>query len=105
MGDTEGMPDDSASYPRLTVARYRHWVHRLTLKQYILLAGVFNSAGAIAVGAAISAIAGPFSWSWVWSWAAVYTVLTTAFFTWWRQDGLRQAKEHPAGQDDDPTRS
>ena len=105
MGHTEGMPDSSARYHGLTVTRYRRWVQRLTLKQYILFAGVFNFVAAVAVGAVISAIAGPFSWSWVWRWAAVVTVLMTAFLTWWRRDGLRQEKEHPAGQGDDLTGS
>jgi hypothetical protein len=89
----------------LTVARYRHWVQRLTLKRYILFAGVVNFAAAAVVAAVISAISGHFSWSWVWSWVAVWTVLMTAFLTWWRRDGLRQAREYPAAQGDDLTRS
>jgi len=95
------MPDNSARYHSLTVAGYRRWVQRLTLKQYILFAGVVNFAAAAVVGAVTSAITGPFSWSWV----AVWTVLMTAFLTWWRRDGLRQGKEYPAGQGDDLTRS
>jgi hypothetical protein len=95
------MPDNPARYHSLTVARYRRWVQRLTLKQYILFAGVVNFAAAAVVGAVTSAISGHFSWSWV----AVWTVLMTAFLTWWRWDGLRQGKEYPAGQGDDLTRS
>ncbi len=77
----------------MTVARYRRWVQRLTLKQYIVFAGVVNFAAAAVVSAVTSAIFGPFSWSWVAGW----TVLMTAFLTWWRRDALRQGKEHPAG--------
>lgn len=105
MGHTEGMPDNSARYHSLTVVRYRRWVQRLTLKQYILFAGVVNFVAAAVVGAVTSAITGPFSWSWVAVWTVLWTVLMTAFLTWWRQDGLRQGKEHPAGQGDDLTRS
>ena len=100
-----GMPDDSARYHSLRVARYRRWVQRLTLKQYILFAGVVNFVAAAVVGAITSAITGPFSWSWVAVWTVLWTVLMTAFLTWWRPDGLRQGKEHPAGQGDDLTRS
>jgi len=99
------MPDNSAGYHSSTAARYRRWVQRLTLRQYILFAAVVNFAAAVVVGAVISAISGTFSWSWVWSWVAVWTVLMTAFLTWRRRDGLRQAKEYPAGQGDDLTRS
>jgi hypothetical protein len=56
-------------------------VQRLTLPQYILFAVVVNFAVATAVTAVTSAIFGPFSWFWV----AVWTVLMTAFLTWWRQ--------------------
>lgn len=72
-------------------------MQRLTLKQYILFAGVVNFAAAAVVGAVASAISGSFSWSWV----AVWTVLMTAFLTWWRRDGLRQGKEYPASQGDE----
>ena len=95
-----GMPDNSARYRSLPVARYRRWVQRLTLKQYVLFAAVVNFAAAAFVGAVASAITGPFSWSWV----IVWTVLMTAFLTWWRRDGRRQGQEHPAGQGDDRTR-
>ena len=105
MGHTGSMPDNSARYHSLAVARYHGWVQGLTLKQYILFAAVVNLAAAAVVGAVISAISGPFSWSWLWSWVAVWTVLMTAFLTWWRRDGLRQAKEYPACQGDDLTRS
>jgi hypothetical protein len=95
------MSDSSARYHSLTVARYRRWVQRLTLKQYILFAGVVSFAAAVVVGAVTSPILEPFSWFWVAGW----TVLMTAFLTWWRWDGLRQGKEYPADQGDDLTRS
>jgi hypothetical protein len=96
-----GMPDNSARYHSLTVARYRLWVQRLTLKQFILFAGVVNFAVAAVVGAVTSPFLGPFSWSGV----AVLAVLITAFQAWWRQGALPQGNEHPAGQGDDLTRS
>jgi hypothetical protein len=96
-----GMPDKSARYHSLTVARYRDWVQQLTLKQYILFLGVINFAVATVVDAATSAVTGPFSWPGV----AVWTVLMTAIFTWWRQGTLPQHKEYPADQGDDSTRS
>jgi hypothetical protein len=96
MGHTGSMPDNSAEYHGLTVARYHRWVQGLTLKQYVLFTGVVNFAAAAVVGAVISAISGPFSWSLVWSWVAVWTVLMTAFLTWWQRGSVRQAKEHPA---------
>jgi hypothetical protein len=95
------MPDNSAKHHNLTVARYFHWVQRLTLKQYILFMGVINFAAATVVDSATSAVTGPFSWPGV----ALWTVLMTAFFTWWRRGSLSQGKEYPAGQGDDSTRS
>ena len=101
MGHTEGMSDNSASYHSLTVARYRDWVQRLTLKRYILFTGVVNFAVAAVVGAVASPFLGPFSWSGV----ATLAVLVTAFQAWWRRGELPQGKEYPAGQGDDLTRS
>jgi hypothetical protein len=95
------MPENSARHHSLTVARYRDWVQRLTLKQYILFMGVINFAVATVVDAATSAVTGPFSWPGV----ALWTVLMTAIFTWWRRGSLPQGKEYPAGQGDDSTRS
>jgi hypothetical protein len=96
------MPDNSAKYHNLTVARYRDWVRRLTLKQYILFTGVVN----FAVAAIVDAVTSPFTGSFSWPGVALWAVLMTAFMTWWlRPDGLRQGKEYPAGQDDDSTRS
>ncbi len=85
----------------MTVARYRDWVQRLTLKQYILFMGVINFAVATVVDAAASAVTGPFSLPGV----ALWTVLMTAIFTWWRRGSFPQGKEYPAGQGDDSTRS
>ena len=78
------MPDNSPSYRSSAVATYRRWVQALTLTQFILFIAVVNFVAAVIVGAAISAISGPFSWPWV----IVWTVLMTAFLTWWRQGGL-----------------
>jgi hypothetical protein len=61
------MPDNSA--------RYRRWVQRLTLKQYILFMGVVNFAVGTVVAAVTSSITEPFSWVGV----AAWTVLMTAF--------------------------
>jgi hypothetical protein len=85
----------------LTVARYLHWVQRLTLKQYILFMGVINFAVATVVDAATSAVTGSFSWTGV----ALWTVLMTAFFTWWRRGSFPQGNEYPAGQGDHSARS
>ena len=101
MGHTGGMPDNSAKYHSLTMARYRDWVQRLTLKQYILFMGVVDFAVATVVNAAFSAFTEPFSWVWV----AVWTVLMTAFFTWRRRGNLPQGNEYPTGQGDGSTRS
>jgi len=90
-----GMPDNSARYHSLTVARYRDWVQRLTLKQHILFMGVIGFAVATVVDAATSAVTGSFSW---WPGAAVWTVLITAYCTWWRPGSLPQGKEFPAGR-------
>jgi len=79
------------------LARYRSWVQRLTLKQYILFAAVVNFAAATVVSAVFSTISDPISWSWV----AAWTVLMTAFMIWWRRDDLRQGKKYPAGQGGD----
>ena len=97
VGHTEGMPDNSARYHSLTVARYHLWVQQLTMKQYILFTGVLNFAVAAVVGAVASPFLGPFSWSGV----AVLAVLLTALQAWWRRGDLPQGKEYPAGQGDD----
>jgi hypothetical protein len=83
------------------MARYRDWVQRLTLKQYILFMGVVNFAVGTVVAAVTSSITEPFSWVGV----AAWTVLMTAFFTWWRRGNLPQGNEYPTGQGDDSTRS
>jgi hypothetical protein len=95
------MSDNSARYRSSTVARYRDWVQRLTLKQYILFMAVVNFAVATVVDAVTSAIIEPFSWAGV----AVWTVLMTALFTWWRRGSLPQGSEYPTGQGDDPMSS
>jgi len=100
MDHTGGMPDNSAKYHSLTMARYRDWVQRLTLKQYVLFIGVVNFAVATVVDAVFSGITEPFSWVGV----AVWTVLMTAFFTWWRRGNLPQGNEYPTGQGNDSTK-
>jgi hypothetical protein len=95
------MPDNSARYHSSPVARYYDWVYRLTLRQYILFVALVSFAVAVAVGAVTSAFTGPFSWAGV----AVWTVLMTAFFTWWRQGSRPQGNQYPAGRGDDSTSS
>jgi hypothetical protein len=95
------MPDNSAKYHSLTLARYRGWVQLLTLKQYILFTGVVNFAVAAVVGAVTSPFLGPFSWSGV----AVLAVLMTAFMAWQRRGELPQDTEYPADEGDDSARS
>jgi hypothetical protein len=85
----------------MTMAKYRDWVQRLTLKQFILFMGVVNFAVATAVDAVFSAFTEPFSWVGV----AVWTVLMTAFFTWRRRGSLPRGNEYPTGQGDDSTSS
>jgi len=89
MGHTEGYARQSAKYNSLTVARYRDWVQRQTLKQHILFMGVIGFAVATVVDAATSAVTGSFSW---WPGVAVWTVLMAVYSAWWRPGSLPQGK-------------
>ena len=83
------------------MSRYREWVRRLTLKQYILFTAVLTFAVGAVVGAVTSPFLGPFSWSGV----AVLAVLLTAFQVWWRQGSIPPDGEYLESQVDDSTES
>jgi hypothetical protein len=110
VGNTEGVPDNTARYRASKATGHRRWLRRLTLWQYALYMGVICLTTGFVTVTLVSAYAWPrvhHSWASNLFMAAVLTVTLTSFFTWQRWEDLRHERDSERhegrGADDEST--